>query len=140
MLIVFVFVKHVLISYGVIAGASRDKLGMCKGTILEKPLKQYGHIDFDIVDRTHSVKVFFVPAVAKLMGSRFKGARVQFRLGFTVHDGYEAYHVSYCMKTKLSVYFSDSTLSLNIHSCSLCSCAANPMVWFRNQIALSFLL
>ena len=85
---------------GLTAGATSAKLEMCKGTIREKPWKQYGHIDLDIGDQTQawSVKVFFVPARAELVGSRFKGARVQFHLGFTLHDGYEAYDVSHYIR------------------------------------------
>ena len=77
-----------------VAGDSSERLAMCKGTIGDKPWKQAGLINYDIGCKTHSVKVFFVPAVAKLMGSRFQGERVQFRLGFTLHDGYEAFDVS----------------------------------------------
>ena len=101
------------------AGASSAKLQMCKGTVREKPLKQHGHIDLDIGDKTCSVKVFFVPARADLVGSRFKEARVQFHLGFTSFDGYEAYDVSHHYIRNLNL---------------ICCC---PTAWYcgcRNQM------
>lgn len=85
-----------------VAGGSSEKLAMCKGTITDRPWRQAGLINFDTGHETHSVKVFFVPAVAKLMGSRFKGERVQFYLGFTLHGGYEAFDVSYMQNKSLT--------------------------------------
>ncbi|KAK3608344.1 hypothetical protein CHS0354_030799 [Potamilus streckersoni] len=67
---------------------------ICKGTICPPNKKKLsGFIDLDLGDSTVPVKVFFIPHVAKLEGSRFAGHRVEFQLGFSIEHGYEAFNV-----------------------------------------------
>ena len=77
------------------SGAARAKLAVCTGTVSDRPRKSSGYISLDLKDKSskHSVKVFFVPARAGAMGTFLRGARVQFFLGFTQENGYEAYEV-----------------------------------------------
>ncbi|KAL3853504.1 hypothetical protein ACJMK2_017040 [Sinanodonta woodiana] len=72
---------------------------ICKGTICQPNKKKLsGFIDLDLGDNTVPVKVFFIPHVAKLEGSRFSGHRVEFQLGFSIEHGYEAFNVKQLSK------------------------------------------
>nr|KAG5688046.1 hypothetical protein BaRGS_003592 [Batillaria attramentaria] len=73
---------------------SRAKLAVCKGTIRPKNKKVAGYIDLDLGENTTPVKVFYVPVLCDLEGSRYSGQRVQFHLAFTLDNGYEAYEVT----------------------------------------------
>ncbi|KAL3853420.1 hypothetical protein ACJMK2_016959 [Sinanodonta woodiana] len=69
-------------------------LKICKGTICPPNKKtQTGWLDLDLGNNVQ-VKVFYIPGVAKLDGSRFVGRRVEFILGFSIENGYEAFKVS----------------------------------------------
>lgn len=68
-------------------------LAVCKGTILAPNTNRIGsYIAFDLGVST--VKVFFLPKVANLEGSRYVGHRVEFNLAFSIEHGYEAYNVT----------------------------------------------
>ncbi|KAK3608306.1 hypothetical protein CHS0354_030756 [Potamilus streckersoni] len=69
-------------------------LKICKGTICPPNKKTpTGWLDLDLGNNV-PVKVFYIPGVAKLEGSRFVGRRVEFVLGFSIENGYEAFKVS----------------------------------------------
>ena len=69
-----------------------SELLICKGTILRPNTNCVaGFIDLDVGSST--VRVFYIPQKADLIGSRFVGRRVEFFLAFSVDNGYEAYSV-----------------------------------------------
>ena len=81
-----------------------SELMICKGTILRPNTNCVGgFIQLDLDKDT--VRVFYIPKKADLIGSRFVGRRVEFFLAFSVDNGYEAYGV------KL----------LKTHGCAQCS-------------------
>jgi hypothetical protein len=77
-----------------------------------KPRKASGWINLDLrdKDKASAVSVFFVPAQVKAMGGSFmQGTRVQFHLGFTQENGYEAFEVSaYELRDAIKVFQSSS--------------------------------
>ena len=69
-----------------------SELMICKGTILHPNTNCVGGFIALDLDR-NTVKVFYIPKKADLIGSRFAGRRVEFFLAFSVDNGYEAYGV-----------------------------------------------
>ena len=68
-------------------------LAVCKGTILSPNTNRIGsYIEFDL--GVNTVRVFYLPKMAKLEGSRYVGHRVEFNLAFSLEHGYEAYNVA----------------------------------------------
>lgn len=68
------------------------ELLICKGTILRPNTNCVGgFIQLDLGKNT--IKVFYIPKKAGLIGTRFVGHRVEFFLAFSVDNGYEAYGV-----------------------------------------------
>ena len=68
------------------------ELLICKGTILRPNTNCVGgFIALDL--NSNTVRVFYIPKKADLIGSRFVGRRVEFFLAFSVDNGYEAYGV-----------------------------------------------
>lgn len=74
-----------------------SELMICKGTILRPNTNCVGgFIQLDLGQNT--VKVFYIPKKADLIGNRFVGHRVEFFLAFSVDNGYEAYSVKLLKK------------------------------------------
>lgn len=77
--------------------SNTSKLAILTGTICRPNLRrQTGYIDLDLGETFNSIRVFFVPVrtVEKLIGQAYAGERVEFALGFTAANGYEAYNVA----------------------------------------------
>ena len=72
----------------------RIDLAVCKGTICRPNTnKVSGMIALDLGVNTVEVRVYFIPKVVRLEGSRFAEQRVEFNLAFSVQHGFEAYNV-----------------------------------------------
>ena len=99
-----------------------SELMICKGTILRPNTNCVGgFIELDLDKNT--VRVFYIPKKADLIGSRFVGRRVEFFLAFSVDNGYEAYQVKLlkthgCAKCSARVEFT------SVESHAFCKCGA----------------
>ncbi|XP_060606361.1 uncharacterized protein LOC132758686 [Ruditapes philippinarum] len=74
--------------------SNRIDLAFCKGTICRPNTnKVNGMIALDLGVNTAEVRVYFIPKIVRLEGSRFAEQRVEFNLAFSVQHGFEAYNV-----------------------------------------------
>ncbi|WAR26960.1 hypothetical protein MAR_012664 [Mya arenaria] len=103
----------------------RLSLAVCKGTICRPNTNSVnGMLALDLGVKTSDVKVYFIPKMVKLEGSRYAGERVEFNLAFTIKHGYGAFNV------KLLKRHSCSNCSLNIEFTSVentitCKCGSD---------------
>ncbi|XP_045166597.2 uncharacterized protein LOC123529994 [Mercenaria mercenaria] len=97
---------------------NRLDLAVCKGTICRPNTnKVNGMIALDLGANTPEVRVYFIPKIVRLEGTRFAGHRVEFNLAFSFQNGFEAYNVkilkrygcSHCSR-KLEFTSCESTL------------------------------
>lgn len=78
----------------VVKSLMMSDLAVCKGTICQPNNKKgAGFISLDLGDNLVQVTVFYIPNVCNLVGSHYGGQRVEFVIGFTVENGYEAFNV-----------------------------------------------
>ena len=78
----------------VVKSTMMSDLAVCKGTILQPNNKKgAGFISLDLGESLVQVTVFYIPNVCNLVGSHYGGQRVEFVIGFTVENGYEAFNV-----------------------------------------------
>lgn len=78
----------------VVKSTMMSDLAVCKGTILQPNNKKgAGFISLDLGESLVQVTVFYIPNVCNLVGSHYGGQRVEFVIGFTVENGYEAFYV-----------------------------------------------
>jgi len=82
-----------------------ENLEQRKGTIMSNDKPAGGFINLDLGPFSKAtVQVFFVPARANdsdgMVGSKYKGERVEFVIGFSLHHGYDAFDVKPLRKTE----------------------------------------
>lgn len=98
------------------------ELRVCKGTIMHPNIKAYsGQISYDVKVRT--INVFFIPCKTSLDGTRYAGHRVEFKLAFTMENGYEAFEVHLlkrhgCRNCSAMVEFTSTDTCLPCTNCS----------------------
>ncbi len=101
-----------------------DNLQICKGTVCAPNTKpQVGTIEMD-VRNAKSIKVHYVPLKNDLVGRRYELVRVEFVIGFTHSNGYEAYdvHKLGTQSCKLCCYKVEFTSRSNMFmECPRCS-------------------
>lgn len=74
--------------------SSRIDIAVCKGTICRPNTNNVnGMIVLDLGVNTTEVRVYFIPKVVRLAGSRFAEQRVEFKMAFSIQHGFEAYNV-----------------------------------------------
>lgn len=97
-----------------------SELMICKGTILRPNTNCVGgFIQMDLDKNT--VRVFYIPKKADLIGNRFVGRRVEFSLAFSVDNGYEAYGVK-LLKTHGCAECSARIEFTSVESHTFCKC------------------